>query len=243
MNRSWMSGIGSSGPLRTKPVMPPGKLGRKTAPGEQSLSERNRQPIRPHGARERALVAAAVDQERRDMVLQVLADAGERHLHGDLMRGKLRGSPMPGEHQQLRRVDRAAAQDHLALGCNNAPLAVVDIFDADRAVLLRAGHASRGSRSVPSDCAAPAPDAGRRSPRSRGGRGGWSSACGRSRPAGAVVVVVERDSPCPARRPDRHRPAGPDSAPCALQRTIAAAIRACPPSQLSWRRKYGSTCS
>ena len=49
------------------------------------------------------------------MILQVLADAGQRHRDLDAVRAQLLGIADAREHQQLRRVDHAAAEQDLAL--------------------------------------------------------------------------------------------------------------------------------
>ena len=71
-----------------------------------------------------------------EMVLQVAADTRQvgHHRHGQ--RAELVGRPDAGQHQQLRRVDGAAAEDDLAGGPRLADLAALAILDADRAVLL-----------------------------------------------------------------------------------------------------------
>ena len=52
------------------------------------------------------------------------------------MRAQQLGRAEPGELQQLRRVERAAGQDHLAAGVRDARRAAVPVFDADRAPAL-----------------------------------------------------------------------------------------------------------
>ena len=60
INKSWMSGIGSSAVVLTKPVMPPGSSVAKPLPREQALPQRQQQSVGPHVAQERAFVAAAI---------------------------------------------------------------------------------------------------------------------------------------------------------------------------------------
>ena len=85
------------------------------------------------------------------MVLQVLADAREVVHDADAERLELGRVADPGDLQQLRRVDRAAAEDHLArldpLGPDPARY-----LDPDRARAVeqdavdeRCGTAPRGS--------------------------------------------------------------------------------------------------
>ena len=86
------------------------------APREQVGVQRGRpRHDRRHRARRRA------DHRREQVVVQVLADAGE--VDGDLepdprQRG---GRPDAGEHQQLRRLDRACAEHDLLLGAHLSP--------------------------------------------------------------------------------------------------------------------------
>ena len=55
-------------------------------------------------------------QLRGGVVGQVLADRGLVEQHLDFAHRQVFGRPDPRQHQQLRRVVGAAAQDHLALG-------------------------------------------------------------------------------------------------------------------------------
>ena len=70
------------------------------------------------------------------MVLQILADAAQRDPGRDAVRAQVVGIADAGQHQDLRRVDHAAGEDHLALARARSRLAHVKIFDADRAVVL-----------------------------------------------------------------------------------------------------------
>ena len=70
------------------------------------------------------------------MVLEVLADAGQVVDDVDAV---LREQPLvadPGELQQLRGVDRAAAEDHLAGVDAAVQPAAAQVVDADRALAL-----------------------------------------------------------------------------------------------------------
>ena len=51
------------------------------------------------------------DHPQLQMVLQVLADAGQRMHDGDAVLGKQRGIADAGQLQQMRRVDRAGGED------------------------------------------------------------------------------------------------------------------------------------
>ena len=78
----------------------------------------------------------------RQMVLQILADRQiDDRLDAHL--AQMRGRADAGQHQQLRRVEGAAGEDHLALGVDRdaSPLSLT-IFDAGRARALH-HHAGR----------------------------------------------------------------------------------------------------
>src|SRR5262245_12554596 len=80
-----------------------------------------------------------------DVVLQVLADAGQMLDDRDSERLEGVGVADPRQHQHLRRVDRAAAQDHLAPYPRIGVPAVLDILDAGRAAPLE--HNARDERA------------------------------------------------------------------------------------------------
>jgi hypothetical protein len=65
------------------------------------------------------------------MVHQVVADLACVPHHGDAVFGELVAIPDTGEHQQLRAVDGAGAQHHLATRPDHPPLAAVLEFDPD----------------------------------------------------------------------------------------------------------------
>jgi hypothetical protein len=56
------------------------------------------------------------------MILQMRAHAGQIVQHLDALFAQMRRRADPRQHQQLRRVDRPAAQHHLAPGLKHAPL-------------------------------------------------------------------------------------------------------------------------
>ena len=85
-------------PARARVPAPP----QRVVAGEARALEHLPGPA--HAVRDRDLVA----------VLQVAADAGQVDAHGDAVRAQLRGRADARQHQQLRRVEGAAAQDHLA---------------------------------------------------------------------------------------------------------------------------------
>ena len=81
------------------------------------------------------------------MVLQIRADA--RHIgdHPDAVRLQQRRGTDAGELQKLRRVERAAGEDHLAAAARRGG-AAPPVFDADGAAALEQDRlASAWSRS------------------------------------------------------------------------------------------------
>ena len=80
--------------------------------------------------------AAEYDERREDVVLEVPTDAGQVDGDVDAEAGELVGRADAREHQQLRRVEHAGAQDHLALGDDPLDGAVALDLDADAAATL-----------------------------------------------------------------------------------------------------------
>ncbi len=80
------------------------------------------------------------------MILQVPADAGQigDHRHAD--RAEMLGGPDPGQHEELRGVDAAAAENHLARGVGQRRLPAADVLDADRAPPLARGSGRSARR-------------------------------------------------------------------------------------------------
>src|SRR5690606_21362652 len=78
------------------------------------------------------------DHEQVEMVLHVGADAGQVVYRFYADRFQVVGRTDAGLHQQLRRADGAAADDHLALGADDPRLRsrLLDGFHADRAAVL-----------------------------------------------------------------------------------------------------------
>ena len=70
------------------------------------------------------------------MVLQVAADAGDVEQRPDAERAEVIGRADARQHQQLRRVHRAAAQDDLALGARDLVPAVDEVAHAHGVVLV-----------------------------------------------------------------------------------------------------------
>ena len=85
------------------------------------------EPIEPHVALERPRLAPRIGDERSDVILQIAAHARERHFHRDAVRGERIGRADPGQHQQLRGIDRAAREQHLALRPRDAARIAVGV--------------------------------------------------------------------------------------------------------------------
>src|SRR4029077_9946308 len=88
---------------------------------------------------DRAGILDADRDTRRVVVAQVLADAGQRVAHLDAERLQQGGRTDAGRLQQLRRVERAARQDHVAPRAHFAEWSVasaVAVAHADRALAL-----------------------------------------------------------------------------------------------------------
>ena len=85
-----------------------------------------------HGDR----LGAAILEAHLEMILQIRADAGMIGNDGDaVLAQKLRGADA-GELQNLRRVDRAGGEDHLARRMRDAHFAPDPIFDAFRTMTI-----------------------------------------------------------------------------------------------------------
>ena len=83
---------------------------------------------------------------RRVVIAQVLADAGQRVAHVDAERLQMRGRADAGHLQQLRRIERAARQDHLAARAHldrRAIASALAVAHADRALALEDQARSR----------------------------------------------------------------------------------------------------
>jgi hypothetical protein len=106
--------------------------------------KRQQHPVKPHRRDKRAGLAARVIGQHREVVLQVSADPGKRRADGDAeFRQPVRVADA-GQHQQLRRVDHTARQDHPALGARHYGLSTALVFNADRAVAFEHDAASEG---------------------------------------------------------------------------------------------------
>ena len=70
------------------------------------------------------------------MILEVAADAGIGGGDGDAHRLQVVGRADAREQEELRRVEGAAAQDHLAVGAELKPFPAAPRLDADGGAIL-----------------------------------------------------------------------------------------------------------
>ena len=127
---NWRSGAGRSGLLRRKVQPSPtfelsGPLASASYWAAASRAE----------AREHARLVAEPLQRADRVVLEVLAD-GQVLADLDAHRGQVRRRADAGEHEQLRGVVRAPADEHLALRAQLLQHVVLEVLDADRPVAL-----------------------------------------------------------------------------------------------------------
>ena len=99
-----------------------------------------------------------------EVILQVLAHARQVVHDRHAERLELARVADARELQQLRRVDRAAAEDHL-VRADHLRLAAVDDLDTDRARSLEDDPVDEGAAANLEVRAIRRPDAGRRAPR------------------------------------------------------------------------------
>ena len=78
----------------------------------------------------------AIAHAHGEVILQVLAHLLTVGDHGDPVLAQEGARPDPGELQELRRVDRSAAEDHLLAGADGAKLAPLPILHAYGALAL-----------------------------------------------------------------------------------------------------------
>ena len=145
------------------------------------------------------------------MILQILADAAQRDLHGDPVRVEFLRVADPGQHQQLRRIDDAAAEDRLALA--PAPPSCRPATYSTPATRLPS-NTTRVASALVSTVRLRRDNAGcryasaalqRRPLRDR------HLPCGRSRPAARRCSRRSTAGRRPGPPPDRHRSTDPDS--------------------------------
>ena len=160
-------------------------------PPEQPLGADHR-PVAPlqRGRHRDRLLAGVLDVDL-EVILQVLADARQVGDHVDAVLAQQAGRADAGELEQLRRVDRPAAQDDLA-GAD-----LLRLTAAARRPGLRCRYSTPTARlpsnrilvtnarvSARSGSGGSSPDAGRRGRPTAACRGRWSGRRRRSLPAG-----------------------------------------------------------
>ena len=100
------------------------------------VGQRRHDAVEAHRPVQGARAFTPIGHARRNVVLQILADARQRHLHGDIVGAQFVRIADARKQQQLWRVDDAAAQNHFALGLRRHHLAVLQIFDARCALAI-----------------------------------------------------------------------------------------------------------
>ena len=105
---------------------------------------------------------AAHDQADLQMVLQIVADAGASSTTSMPCDLQQFGGPDAGELQQLRRIVRAARDQHFLPRPRGAQTAVLPVFDGPRAAPFEQDALRQRVESRPADCRGPSPAADRR---------------------------------------------------------------------------------
>src|SRR5579883_1617906 len=111
--------------------------GRRDAIAKQEAAQdRRNKPVDAQIAIERHRLDDLVNEADIDMVLQILADAGQvmRGLYA--VRCKLVGVADAGQHENLRGIDRAGREDDLLIGAGAKALAILLIFHCKSAAAL-----------------------------------------------------------------------------------------------------------
>ena len=134
---SWMSGSGTSGPDFNKSGPAAGKIAGETGAEKSGLCQFDADAIKSHGPTERAGPAAAVFDAGADMILQVLPDARERRSYVNRVSAQFGRIANARKHQELRRVDDAAGEQHFALCLHDAALAIAQILNSDGAAAIK----------------------------------------------------------------------------------------------------------
>ena len=104
------------------------------------------QLLRRLGGVERFLAARVEEADRHAVVLKSLPDVREIRLHRHADLPQMLGGPDPGRHQDLRRADRARAQDHLSVRTHAALLIPAPVAHTGGTATLErdAGHLAVG---------------------------------------------------------------------------------------------------
>ena len=130
------SGSATSGRLFRNAMRPVGSPLAMPSPLQISADQRRHDAIEPHRAMERARFFACIGDACRNVVLQILADAGQCHLDRDAVGGELGRIADAGQHQKLGRIDDAAAEDDFAFRVSGYWRTPLDIFDAGGAAAV-----------------------------------------------------------------------------------------------------------
>ena len=125
-----MSGSSSSGAALEKCDTAPGHVGRKAGAQEIGLGELTADAVVAHHAQKWPRLAAVIHEDRRNVVLQIATDAGQRDLHGYIVPLQFLAVPQAGQHQELRRVDDPTAENHFPLGPRRMRDAALLVLDA-----------------------------------------------------------------------------------------------------------------
>ena len=166
---SWMSGTSRSGRVFRKPphsakfeVIGPRRSRRYWRDRPQAAAACRSS----ESAGEVRIVRHVAEDEIR-MVLQVLPDAGQMMHARDAVLAKRGAIADARQHQQLRRLERAGGDDHLAPRADLLGLLALPVFDADRALALEQDAGGvRAGLDAQIGAACRCADACRRAPRS-----------------------------------------------------------------------------
>ena len=126
-----MSGASRSSRVRQKAPPSPTLLVSGPRPALASRTFFKRVELRDVGG-----VLGVPDQRHRRVVVEVLPDALQVRDDVDAVLAQVVGRADAGQHEQLRRVHRAAGEDHLGAGPGDVLAALADVGDPDRAAAL-----------------------------------------------------------------------------------------------------------
>ena len=133
---SCTSGSAASGRLFRNAIWPVGSSVAGPSPLQIGARQRRHDAVEPHRPMERTGLFAPIGDACRNMVLQILADAGQRRFHVMPWARELVRIADARQHQKLRRVDDAAAEDHFSFRMRGDGFAATDIFDAGGAAAV-----------------------------------------------------------------------------------------------------------